>query len=457
MTASQASNPLALIVEDDDATRTSLAELVRRLSFDVTTAATLTEARESLARRKPTVVLSDLVLPDGSGLDLLDELAGPPPVDLVFITGQPSVDTVISALRAGARDFLTKPIDVERLKQILRDVAKTREALATGGAQTLEQAERTGTFGHIVGRSPPMLKLFREVQRVANTEATVLLQGETGTGKELVASTIHEMSDRRDGAFVPLNCGAVSGTLIESELFGHEQGSFTGATRRHVGVFERAHEGTLFLDEITEMPLELQVKLLRVLETRSFTRVGGEKPIESAARLIAATNRAPEEAVRAGKLREDLFYRLRVFPISLPPLNRRGDDVTLLANRFLEELNSAQSSEKTFAPEALAWLKQQPWPGNVRELRNVVQRAYIMSDSVIDVACLEVRDDSVKAASPSADAIVVTVGSTIAEAERLLILATLERFDGDKHRAASVLGISVKTLYARLSVYNATR
>ncbi|MEO6594159.1 MAG: sigma-54 dependent transcriptional regulator [Planctomycetota bacterium] len=308
-------------------------------------------------------------------------------------------------------------------------------------------------FHQLRGQSAPMLELYRQIQRVAPTDATVLLAGETGTGKEVVARTIHDLSPRRHQEFVALNCGAISATLIESELFGHEQGSFTGASRRHNGVFAQADGGTLFLDEITEMPIDLQVRLLRVLETGSFQRIGGEKQVQSDVRIIAAANRAPERAVRDGTLRNDLYYRLRVFPISLPHLRVRGADIVLLAVHFLDLLNRQASSQKRFTALALDRLRAHSWPGNVRELRHFVQQAFILADHEIDAESLQ----------PSAcdagdhDKIEVRVGSTIAAAEQQLIDATMERFEGDKTTVAKILGISLKTLYSRLNVYSAGR
>jgi DNA-binding NtrC family response regulator len=278
----------------------------------------------------------------------------------------------------------------------------------------------------------------------------VLLLGETGTGKELCAQTIHEMSRRRHAAFLPVNCGAVSPHLIESELFGHERGSFTGAERSHRGHFERAHAGTIFLDEITEMPPELQVKLLRVLETGAVMRVGGSEPVKVDVRVIAAGNRPPDRALADGKMREDLLYRLNVFPITLPPLRERREDVALLAQHFLDALNQEnEGPPKQLTRAALDRLRSHPWPGNVRELKNVLQRAFILSPGDIGVDSLPVGVVEERMGS----SLVMRVGMPVAEAERRLILATLEHCDGDKKKAAEILGISLKTLYNRLNEY----
>jgi len=296
-----------------------------------------------------------------------------------------------------------------------------------------------------------MQKVYAQIERVAPTSATVFITGESGTGKELVAQTVHDLSRRHKQPFIAVNCGAISPQLIESELFGHEKGSFTGAVREHKGYFERASSGTLFLDEVTEMPAELQVKLLRVLEAGTFMRVGSGREIESDVRVIAATNRVPEEAVSEGKLREDLLYRLQVFPLHLPPLRERGHDIGLLANNYLEEHNQAEHSRKTFTADAFDLLMTYNWPGNVRELKNAIQRAYILADEVIDSSCLPLRwEKNTEATGPFLQ---VRVGSSIAEVERRLILATLDQCHGTKEKTAEILGISLKTLYNRLREY----
>jgi DNA-binding NtrC family response regulator len=366
-----------------------------------------------------------------------------------MITGHASVESAVEALRLGATDYMVKPVDVERLKAILRRVPRTGELRAEIG-ELRDELRKLGRFGHILGSSPPMQKLYDQLGRVSPTSATVLLIGESGTGKELAAQTIHDLSRRKKSPFLPLNCGAVSPQLIESELFGHEKGSFTGADRQHKGYFERAHGGTLFLDEITEMPQELQVKLLRVLETGSFTRVGTTQPISADVRLIAATNRIPEAAVAEGKLREDLYHRLNVFPLNMPPLRDRTSDIELLAQHFLEVLNKQENGTKSFAPPTIAALYAHSWPGNVRELKNYVQRAFILADDVIgaDLAPAAV------AAPDTAPLLTVRVGSTLDEVSRRLIEATLAEC-GSKRKAADMLGISLKTLYNRLAVYKA--
>jgi DNA-binding NtrC family response regulator len=444
--------PEALIVDDDASTLQGLVELVAREGFTSRGARTIEEARTELRSAMPDVVLTDLRLPDGSGLDLLPELDGNATTQVVLITGHASVDSAVEALRRGVSDYLTKPVDVARLKSVLANVARTRE-LKREIRSLRTTLRQLGRFGPLLGASPGMQKVYDLIARVAPTDATVFIVGESGTGKELAAQTVHEHSARRQEAFLPLNCGAVSPTLIESELFGHERGSFTGAERMHKGYFERATPGTLFLDEITEMPIELQVKLLRVLETGTLTRIGGERPIEVNVRVIAASNRKPEDAVAQGKLREDLLYRLSVFPIHLPPLRERGDDVEFLADHFLAELNQAEGMTKGFNRAARQRLRTYAWPGNVRELKNVVHRAFILADEEIGPESLPAELGGAGPTDASGPTLQLKVGTSIAEADRRLILATLDQHGWDKRKAAAVLGISLKTLYNRLSTY----
>jgi len=441
-------SPRALIVDDDEGFLLGLAELVRREGFAVASAGSLKQAREEIAATPPDILLVDLRLPDGSGLDLLDGLDPSTAPEVVLITGSASVETAVDALRRGAIDYLTKPVDFARIKMALANVTRTLEMKGEIGTLRKE-LRKLGRFGPMIGASLPMQAVYDLIGRVARTEASVLIAGETGTGKDLVALTIHSLSRRSKEAFLPVNCGAISANLIESELFGHERGSFTGADRSHKGYFERAHRGTLFLDEITEMPLELQVRLLRVLESGTLTRVGGSESIKIDVRILAATSLQLEDALAAKKLREDLFYRLNVFPISLPPLRQRGEDVDLLAEQCLSDLNAASGTGKHFTRACLERLRRHSWPGNVRELKNVIQRAFILAEEDVGVDTLPLGVTEVLPAS----SVVMRVGTPIAEMERRLILATLDQCDGDKKKAADVLKISLKTLYNRLNEY----
>jgi two-component system response regulator AtoC len=439
--------PNALVVDDDVNFGLGLAEVVTREGWTVKTAGSIKEAKAEISRTVPDVLLVDLHLPDGTGLDLFRELEGTPATEVVLITGQATVDTAVEAMKRGASDYLVKPVDFGRVKLVLAKVSQTRELKEQIG-NLRGELRKLGRFGPLIGASPAMQRVYDLVARVATTDATVMLTGETGTGKELVAETVHSLSRRHKEPFLPINCGAVSPNLIESELFGHERGSFTGADRMHKGYFERAHRGTLFLDEITEMPSELQVKLLRVLETAKVTRIGGNEPIVVDVRVLAATNRRPEEAVAKGKLREDLLYRLNVFPIGLPPLRDRREDVELLAEHFLQLLNKEHDTYKAFTRPALNRLKSHNWPGNVRELKNLVHRAFILAEEHIGLDCLPLGVQESGGSS-----LALKVGTSLGEAERRLILATLEECEGDKKKAAEVLGISLKTLYNRLNEY----
>jgi DNA-binding NtrC family response regulator len=444
-----------LLVEDDPDQREALAELAGHAGFQVHAAGSVAEARRLLGNGTvPDVLLSDLKLPDGSGLELLDALEDRSRTEVVVITGYGTVDSAVQAMRGGVRDYLTKPIDVARLKTLLANLERTL-ALKSEVGRLRSELRRLGRFGRMIGASPSMQHVYDLIAKVAPTDATVFVTGESGTGKELAAQTIHDLSERRDGPFVAVNCGAVSPTLIESELFGHERGAFTGAMQRHRGHFERANGGTVFLDEVGEMPLEAQVKLLRVLETRTWLRVGGSESVTTDARVIAASNKPPAQAVSEGKLREDLFYRLNVFPIELPPLRSRPGDALLIAEYVVAQLNKDSGQEKKLTDSARQRIAGHAWPGNVRELRNVMQRAYILAGDEITGDHLPSEVERGVAASPTSGRLDIRVGATIADAERRLILATLEGFGGDKKKAAAALGISLKTLYNRLSVYRA--
>jgi DNA-binding NtrC family response regulator len=306
--------------------------------------------------------------------------------------------------------------------------------------------------GELYGASDSMQHLFSMIAKVAPTSANVLVVGESGTGKEMVATAIHQMSREKDRPFVALNCGAVSPQLIEAELFGHERGSFTGAVRMHKGCFERAHGGTLFLDELTEMPLEMQVKLLRVLETGRFCRVGADEEIQVKVRVIAATNRDPQEAVDSGSMRADLFYRLAVFPICVPTLRERGEDIDLLARLFLDRLNQEEVAYKTFSKNSRRFMREYHWPGNVRELKNMVHRAFILADQELDLIAA-VGPTKPVVAQVETDCVTFPLGSRLADAEQRLIFATLGYCGGNKTLTAEVLGVSLKTLYNRLNEY----
>ncbi|AOZ10620.1 sigma-54-dependent transcriptional regulator [Cupriavidus malaysiensis] len=442
-----------LIVDDDKAVCDALASLVVAEGFTADSAGTLREAELYLGAQRPDAILADLMLPDGDGVDLL---AGADIGEAPFIvmTGRASVDTAIHAMRAGATDYLTKPVDPQHLLALLRAIEKQKKPRPFGSGAA-GQVTESGGFGRLIGTSRAMRHMYHELERVARTDASVFLVGESGTGKELVAQTLHELSARREAPFTPVNCGAISPMLLESEFFGHEKGSFTGAHRQHQGYFDQAGTGTLFLDEVTEMPVELQVKLLRTLESGAYLRVGGHGECQANCRIIAATNRDPLEAVAEGRFRVDLFHRLNVFPIVIPPLRERVDDIDVLAARFLAVLNARYGTERRFGEGALLSLRAHSWPGNVRELRNVVHRAHIMAtNDLID----DIGITLVAAPEPAPDPSIISfhVGTSIDEVERELIFATLLKCDGVKKKTAQILGVSLKTLYNKLEYYEAT-
>ena len=442
--------PHALIVDDDRNAAEALAELIANQGFTTTCANTVEQARDLLVTG-PDVILLDLVLPDGNGLELLREATSRElATQVIVITGHASLESSIEAMRHGATDYLLKPINLSHLRGMLSRVARPPEL--TAEVKDLRSELRSlGHFGRLVGGSPPMQRLYDQLARVAPTGATVLITGESGTGKEIVAQTIHEVSRRRLRPFLAINCGAISPHLIESELFGHEKGSFTGANRQHRGYFERAHGGTLFLDEITEMPMDLQVKLLRVLETQTVSRVGSDRPIETDVRVLAASNRNPHDAVTAGRLRKDLLYRLQVFPLYVPPLRERSEDIELLANHFLAQLNKHSNTSKALTPAAVDRLKRYHWPGNVRELANAIHRAYIMTDGEW-ITQIGLSQEPSLSADFSSRSFQIGVGDRIDAVEKRLILATVQHTH-TKEAAAEILGISVKTLYNRLRAY----
>jgi len=311
---------------------------------------------------------------------------------------------------------------------------------------------RSSAIGFLETRSDAMAQLYGQLDRVAKTLATVLIAGESGVGKEIIAKSIHARSERHDQVFIPVNCGAIPAGLIEAELFGHEKGSFTGAMQQHIGYFEHASGGTLFLDEITEMAPEMQIKLLRVLETGTFHRVGGSELTQVDVRVIAATNRDPLEAVKQGLLREDLLYRLAVFPLRVPPLRERACDIELLARYFLDQLNTLEKTGKNFSANALETMRAYAWPGNIRELKNAVHRAFIMADTAIEIPSPNANPTN-KRSSLAAGNLSLWIGTSLADAQRELILATLDHFNGDKQQTAQALGVSLKTLYNRLQAY----
>jgi DNA-binding NtrC family response regulator len=440
-----------LIVEDEPSTRVGLTELVRTWGFTADAAGDGEEAIQRITTFRPSIIISDLVMPRMGGLDLLRALKDDGgEFTVVILTAQGTVETAVEAIKEGAYDYLTKPIEPQRLKILLDKIVERQDTLREVKVLR-KQLREHGTFGRMIGSSAQMRKVYQTIEQAAPTSASVLIWGESGTGKELVAQTIHQLSPRNNAPFVPINCAAIPETLLESEIFGHEKGAFTGAVDRREGCFELADRGTLFLDEIAEMTPSTQVKLLRVLQERRFRRLGGRNEQSVDVRVIAATNVVPADAVKTGKLREDLYYRLNVFAIDLPPLRARKEDLALLIQSFLTEFNQRNNKNvSAMEPAAMRILEQYNWPGNVRELRNVIERAVILApgEFIESKHLPPLVSDAPEIAKPTLS---IAPGTTVEEAERRLILMTLEHTRDNKTRAAEILGISLKTLHNKLN------
>ncbi len=446
-----------LIVEDEENERTGLAELIRAWGYQTETAVDGVDGWTKVESWGPAIVLTDLKMPRMDGMQLLEQIAeAPQQVAVILLTAMGSVDAAVSAMKRGAFDFIEKPVNPTRLRNILQNASRLR-----GTERELEASRRrlrdVGVLGSLVGSSKSMHEIFRLIEMVSPSTASVLITGESGTGKELVARTIHSLSSRKGRPFVAINCAAIPETLIESEIFGHEKGSFTGAVERRTGCFELAEGGTLLLDEIGEMPIGTQAKLLRVLEDRKLRRLGAKTETAVDVRVLAATNKPPEEAVARGHLRNDLYYRLNVFNIHMPPLRDHMSDLTDLVLSLLADMNEKHGRSVAGVSDAVMTAFQaHAWPGNVRELRNTLERAVIMcSGPAIEPKHLPPGFGKFVARAPVTDAnsIHLGVGTTVDEAEKLLILKTLESTHNNKTRAAEILGISLKTLHNKLKEY----
>jgi DNA-binding NtrC family response regulator len=459
--------PSILVVDDDPSFRNVLDMRLQQWGYRVRVAQDAREAEDIAREWHPDLVLSDVVMPEASGLELLGRLRQDDATrPVILLTAHGTVEMAVEAMKHGAVDFLTKPLDYPNLKSLLTEALDRRstrgaeekpripEATAVNGGALGEDEDGMGRF---LGRSPEMRELFVLIRQVAASDASVLITGESGTGKELVASTIHEQSRRRNGPFVPLNTAAIPRELMESQLFGHEKGSFTGAVSSYAGCFELADGGTLFLDEIGEMPRELQPKLLRVLDNARIRRVGGSRERDFDVRTLAATNRDPRQAVEDKILREDLFFRLNVLAIHLPPLRDRKGDVAFLARKFAEQMSAKHElSADVIKDEALEYLIRYRWPGNVRELRNVIERAVVLArESEIGPEHLPpyVRDPSPQAV----ERYVFPPEATVAEAERELILRCLDETGNNKTETARRLGLSARTIHNKLRAYGIDR
>ncbi|HEX8847395.1 MAG TPA: sigma-54 dependent transcriptional regulator [Pyrinomonadaceae bacterium] len=447
-----------LLVEDKDSLRRVLSLTLENAGYTVTESADARAAMQEISRAPHRLVLTDLRMPHGSGLDVLRAArAADPDVPVIVMTAYGSIDEAVQAMKDGAHDFLQKPVDSNHLL-ILVERALEQARLRTENILLREEWSRRYGFPRIIGESEAIKRAVAETQRVSQTEANVLLLGESGTGKELFARAVHHLSQRRDKAFVAINCAAIPETLIENELFGHERGAFTGAGERRQGKFELASGGTVFLDEIGELPLAVQGKLLRAIEEKTIDRIGGRASIPVDVRVVAATNRDLRAAAESGEFRRDLFFRLAVFPVEIPPLRERGDDIALLARHFASQLGrETHGREATLSDASLSALRLHSWPGNVRELENAIERACILADS----ATLEPADlGLMKAMEPEAFSELDMMG-TLAEAadravrfvERRKIAAALRAHGGNKTRAAETLGVSYKTLLTKIKDY----
>ena len=456
-----------LIVEDEPHALTGLAELISGWGYRTETARDGIEGWEKVLTWDPAIVVTDLKMPRLDGIGLLARLGEAHTsfnsnVAVILLTAQGTIQTAVDAMKLGAYDFLLKPVDPTRLRTILANATRQRQTNIE-----LEVARRrlreTGVLGSMVGSSKAMKEIFALIEQIAPSNVSVLITGESGTGKELVARTLHDLSPRKERPFVAVNCAAIPETLIESEIFGHEKGSFTGALERRVGCFELAANGTLLLDELAEMPIGTQAKLLRVLEERKLRRLGARAEIDVDVRVLAATNRSPEQAIEQSSLRSDLFYRLNVFHINLPPLRSHMDDLPAMAEAMLVEMNEKHGRKVAgFAPSIMDRMMEWNWPGNARELRNTIERAVILcpDGAALGISHLPPAFGKALSAVPLADdtnVVPVRVGTTVDEAERLLILRTLEATGQNKTRAAEILGVSLKTLHNKLKEYSQSR
>ena len=442
-----------LIVDDEKSAREGLSELLTSWGHVTDTAADGTEALDRISEFAPSIVVTDLAMPGMDGLALLRAIKTGPAhqIAVIVLTAHGTIEAAVQAIREGAYDFLTKPVDVVRL-QILIEKITERLGLEVEVKGLREQVQKLKSFENLIGVTPVMKEIYRQIKIISPSTASVLIAGPSGTGKELVSRAIHNRSRRKDGPFVAINCSAIPATLLESEIFGHEKGAFTGAHARKLGCFELAHGGTLFLDEIAEMPVELQAKFLRVLEDGKFRRLGGKDELQVDVRVIAATNKEFKKQIAAKQFREDLYYRLNVFQLQLPALKDRSDDVPLLALHFAKEFSTKNDKPVVhIAPDAMQVLQKYPWPGNVRELKNVIERSVIMCPE--DQIHADHLPENIRRGPSKGGEIVLQVGTTVKAAEKELIRHTLDFTGNNKTKAAKILGISLKTLHNKLNEY----
>ncbi|HEX8180387.1 MAG TPA: sigma-54 dependent transcriptional regulator [Pyrinomonadaceae bacterium] len=455
-----------IVVEDEANLRLVLQKELERAGYDVRVASDGEAAQKLLEESNVDVMLCDINMPRMDGMELLRRVhQRPNPPEVIMLTGHATVETAIEAMKLGAYDYLSKPYHITELDALVKQAAEKRR-LRVDNQRLRAQIARQSDGPEIVFDSAAMREAMRLVERVAPSEASVLITGESGTGKELIAHAIHRLSERRDGSFIDLNCAAFTESLLESELFGHEAGAFSGAKARKLGLFELADNGTLFLDEVTELPAQLQSKLLRAIETRSFYRVGAVRKVQVNVRIVAATNRDVSQAVNDGSFRADLLYRINGFQISLAPLRERTEDIEPLTRYLLKQLGGPHPPEIT--PEALDALRRYDWPGNVRQLRNCLERGVLLANdgriTVNELSPEILQPAGVSAAAPAAAVVANATAATeqggvppLREVERQQILAALEQTNWHRGKTAELLGISPSTLYRRLRDYNLTR
>jgi DNA-binding NtrC family response regulator len=445
-----------LVVDDEETSLSGLQTLLATWGYETDGATDGKDALDRLVTFRPDLIITDLVMPNFDGLELLAVVQRElPTAPVIILTGRGSIESAVTAMRQGAYDYLVKPVDIARLRILVEKALEKADALREVTLLRRRLKDVWG-MGRLIGSSKTMQEVLQLIELAAPTSASVLITGETGTGKELVARTLHDLSPRSRGPFIAVNCSAIPETLLESEIFGHEKGAFTGALERRIGCFELAHGGTLFLDEIAEMNSSTQAKFLRILQEGSLRRLGSRSEIRVDVRVLAATNRDPLAALTDGSLREDLYYRLNVFSITLPPLRERPQDIRLLVQAFLEDFSAKYDKQVKAADDAtLKILTADPWPGNVRELRNTIERAVVACPGdVLSPGCLPPRPVApARTRSEGADTMTVALGASLREVERELILRTLALSNNNKTRAAEILGISQKTLHNKLHRY----
>ncbi len=455
-----------VIVEDENTSRLAMEKALKKKNYNVISFEDSLKALEYIKTNSTFIdlVITDFRMPGMNGMELIKEITSlDSDISIILVTAFGSIESAVEAMKLGADDYLAKPIDMFELRKRVEKIISNKKLKREVDNLKL-RIDKFYSFANIIGKSPQMKELFEKVLMVAPTDTTVLITGESGTGKELIANAIHQNSPRKNNIFLPINCAAIPGEILESELFGHEKGAFTGAVSQKMGKFELASSGTLFLDEIGEMSLDLQAKLLRIIEQKEFMRVGGNKLIKVKTRIIAATNQNLEELVRTGKFREDLYFRLKVVHLKIPPLRERKGDIPLLVNHFIKKFGeNHKKPEISISPEALKILEHYSWPGNIRELQNLIESLVIFSngnvilpehlpEEVIDKSTFKTEVKQKPVQEPE-DSILIKIGQPLEEIEKRIILKTLRKYNGNKTHTAKALGIGLRTLHRKLKEY----